>query len=307
MLPHDVECLFLIRGVMEWFRKRQGIILALPAILLILIFKVYPLVSGVFLSFTSSPKGVGTNEFVGLQNYFRLFNDEVFLNSLLNIVKAVLVIPIFVIVPLLIAFIIHKRFFGWSFFRATYFFPYLLPPVMVGFMFGFVLGPNGPVNIILRSIGFDALALNWFGNHNVALFSILGVILWSWFGLGTITYLASMGAIPEELYESAILDGAKPMQMLWFITIPSIIPTIGYWAVLVTTSFFIGLFPYIYALTEGGPGYATMMPEYYVYLVSTRYLDSGYASAIGFILFIFIFILAMIQIRFMYLGSQDDV
>lgn len=292
---------------MEWLRKRQGVLLALPAILLILVFKIYPLMNGVLLSLTSSPQGVGTKEFVGLQNYIRLFSDKIFLNSLVNIGKAVLVIPLFVVVPLLIAFIIHKRCWGWSFFRATYFFPYLLPPVMVGYMFSFVLGPSGPLNIILKSIGLGALAVNWFGDQGVALFSILAVILWSWFGLGAITYLASMATIPEELYESAILDGARSSQMLWYITIPSIIPTIGYWTVLVTTSFFIGLFPYIYALTEGGPGYATMMPEYYVYLVSTRYLDAGYASAIGFILFLFIFVLAMIQIRYMYTGSSDDV
>jgi len=292
---------------MEWLRKRQGVLLSLPAILLILVFKIYPLVNGVLLSLTSSPQGVGTKEFVGLQNYIRLFSDKIFLNSLVNIGKAVLVIPLFVVVPLLIAFIIHKHCWGWSFFRATYFFPYLLPPVMVGYMFSFVLGPSGPLNTILKSIGLGTVAINWFGDQRVALFSILAVILWSWFGLGTITYLASMATIPEELYESAILDGARSDQMLWYITIPSIVPTIGYWTVLVTTSFFIGLFPYIYALTEGGPGYATMMPEYYVYLVSTRYLDAGYASAIGFILFIFIFVLAMIQIRYMYTGSTDDV
>lgn len=292
---------------MEWARKHQGILLALPAIVLIVIFKIYPLINGVLMSFTSSSQGVGTKVFVGMNNYVKLFSDKIFLNSLLNIVKAVLVIPIFVIVPLLVAFIIHKRCWGWSFFRATYFFPYLLPPVMVGYMFSFVLGPNGPVNSILTSIGLEKLAINWFGHQSIALFSILAVILWSWFGLGTITYLASMSTIPEELFESAILDGAKSRQLLWYITIPSIIPTIGYWTVLVTTSFFIGLFPYIFALTEGGPGYATMMPEYYVYLVATRYLDAGYASAIGVVLFLFIFILAMLQIRYMYTGSQDDV
>ena len=292
---------------MNWLRKRQGILLTLPAIILIVLFKLYPLISGILLSFTSSSKGVGVNEYVGFANYVRLFHDEIFLGALFNILKAILVIPIFIAVPLVVAFIIHKRFFGWRFFRATYFFPYLLPPVMVGYMFSFVLGPNGPLNIILKNAGFEFLAINWFGDQRFVIFSILSVILWSWFGLGTITYLASMGAIPDEYYDSAKLDGTKPRQMLWYITIPSIIPTIGYWAVLVTTSFFIGLFPYIYALTEGGPGYASMMPEYYVYIIATKYLDSGYASALGFVLFLLIFFLAILQIKYMYLDSTDEL
>jgi len=284
----------------------EGLLLAAPALLLILVFKAYPLIKGVALSLTSSAKGVGVNEFVGIQNYIRLFNDRVFLGSLVNILKSIIVIPIFVVIPLIIAFIIHQKCTGWRFFRATYFFPYLLPPVIVGYMFSFILGPYGPVNSIIESIGLEKFAINWFGDPNIAIFSIFGVILWSWFGLGTIIYLASMGTIPEDLFESAILDGAKPRQLLRYITLPHIVPTLGYWAVLITTSFFIGLFPYIYALTEGGPGYATMMPEYYVYIVSTKYLDAGYASAIGFVLFLLIFVLAMIQVKFMYTNNMEE-
>ena len=283
---------------------REGILLVLPALVLIMVFKAYPLAKGIALSLTSSPTGIGVNEFVGLQNYVRLLNDRVFVESLINILKGISVIPVFVVIPLIIAFLIHRQYTGWRFFRATYFFPYLLPPVIVGYMFSFVLGPYGPLNIILEQVGLEVLALNWFGDPRIAMYSIFCVILWSWFGLGTIIYLASMGTIPFELYESAVLDGAKPLQLLRHITIPHIVPTLGYWTVLITTSFFIGLFPYIYALTEGGPGYATMMPEYYVYIVSTKFLDAGYASALGFVLFIFIFILTMIQVKYMYTDNE---
>lgn len=294
-----------IRTNTKRFGISEGLIFALPALLLILVFKVYPLVNGVLLSFTSSER-VGTNVYVGLANYAKIFQDKIFLNSLLNLLKIIATIPIFILVPLLMAFAIHQKYKGWRFFRATYFYPYLLPPVMIGYMFGFVLGPNGPFNLFLKRIGLGFMALNWFGTPSIAIYSILLVILWSWFGLGTITFLASMGTVPEALYESARLDGATPRQLLWYITVPHIMPTIGYWTVLITASFFIGLFPFIYALTEGGPGYSTMLPEYYIYLVSTSFLNPGYASALGIILFIFVFVLSIFQVKYMYNSSDED-
>jgi len=294
----------MLKSRWYFFNKWEGLLLCLPAIVLILIIKGYPLIQGFYLSLTS-PETIGHNVFVGLENYRRLLADKIFLVSIINILKSFLALPAFVIIPLIIAFFIHQRVPGWRFFRATYLFSYLLAPVMVGYMFSFLLGSYGPINTFLKKIGLEVLAINWLGNPGMAIFTVFGIILWSWFGLGTIIYLASMGTIEENLYESARLDGANNWHILFYITIPHILPTMGYWSVLVTTSFFIGLFPFIFSLTEGGPGYATMMPEYYIYIVATKFLNAGYASALGVVLFFFIFILSLIQIRLMFTRERS--
>jgi ABC-type sugar transport system permease subunit len=286
-------------------RKRwEGYLLLLPAVVLILALQGYPLIQGFYLSLTTS-KTVGVNLYVGFQNYRNLLSDRIFFRVLINILKSFVVLPVFVIVPLIIAFLIHRRVPGWRIFRATYLFSYLLAPVMVGYMFSFMLSPYGPVNMLLRKIGLGVLAIQWLGNPGIAIFTVLGVILWSWFGLGTIIYLASMATISDDLFESAVLDGANRRQMLYFITIPHIMPTMGYWSVLVTASFLIGLFPYIFSLTEGGPGYATMMPDYYLYLVATRFLNPGYASTLGIVLFFVVFARSIMQIRLMSIRETE--
>jgi ABC-type sugar transport system permease subunit len=285
---------------MTWFllNRWEGYALFLPAVILILVLKGYPLINGFYLSLTV-PESVGKNIFVGFENYRSLMSDKIFFTVLVNVLKSFLVLPVFVIIPMIIAFLIHRKIPGWRIYRATYLFSYLLAPVMVGYMFSFLLSPYGPFNTVLRNIGLEVLAIQWLGNPGIAIFTVFAVILWSWFGLGTIIYLASMATIEEDLYESAALDGANKWQILINITVPHILPTIGYWSVLVTASFLIGLFPFIFALTEGGPGYATMMPDYYIYLVATRFLNPGYASTLGVVLFFVVFVLSLIQIRLM--------
>jgi len=273
-------------------------------LLLVLVLKGYPLARGAYLSLTR-PVGVRHNEYAGLANYRMLIEDDVFRAAMTNALKGFVVLPLFVAIPLLTAYPIFLRVRGWRFFRATYFFSYTLPPVMVGYIFSFILGIDGPLNTFLRRIGFDRLAIQWFGTLNTALWSVFAVVLWSWFGLGTVVYLAGLATIDEDYLDAAKVDGAGWLQTLRHIVVPSITPTIGYWSVVCTTGLLIWLFPFIFVLTEGGPGYASMTPEYYIYLVSTRYVDPGYASAMGLALFVLVFFASIFQVRIMYLQSKE--
>jgi len=277
----------------------EGIILFIPAMIFIIVFKFYPLIKGFYLSLYKF-SGILDSRFVGFENYIKLLSDKIFLISLLNVLKSLLTLPAYILIPLILAFFLNRKVFGWKVFRATYLFSYLLAPVMVGYMFSFLLGSNGAINTLLRMIGLESVAINWLGNVNSAIWVVFGVVLWSWFGLGTLIYLASMSTIQEELFDSAKLDGANTFHILLHITIPHVAPTIGYWGVLCTTGLLIWLFPFIYALTGGGPGYATMMPEYYIYLTSTKFVNPGYASALGIVLFIVLMILNIIQTKVSY-------
>jgi raffinose/stachyose/melibiose transport system permease protein len=114
------------------------------------------------------------------------------------------------------------------------------------------------------------------------------------------TYLAGLSTIPEETLEAARLDGAGFFRQLWSVVVPSLRPTVAYWSVLCASGVLIWLFPLIYALTQGGPGDATMLPEYLVFLTTFQFLDRGYGSAIGIALFCFVAVLSIFSVRHMF-------
>lgn len=283
-----------------YFKKYwKGYVLFLPSVAIILLFKGYPLLRGFFLSFTR-PISILKNSYAGLENYKNMLVDNIFLISLINIFKSVSVLPIFISVPFLIAFLLHQRITGWKIFRATYLFSYLLSPVMVGYIFTFFFSTTGILNNFFELIGLKGLSFEWLANAHSAMWVVLFVVLWSWSGLGTIIYLAAMSSIDEDLYESARLEGANLFHLIIYITIPQMLPTISYWGVICTTGLLLWLFPFLFSLTEGGPGYASMTPEYYIYLTATRFIDPGYSSALGIFLFIIIALVSFFQIKMMF-------
>ena len=268
---------------------------------LALVFKLVPLARGVIASFTFSEFGV--TEWVGIANYRRMVLDPVVQQAFLNAVKVVATLPIWVVGPLVIALLLYQRTIGWSFFRAVFFLPFTIAPVIVGQVFRELLHAQGPLNQLLETLGLSFAALSWLGDKSIALFSLVGVVLWSYFGLGVVTYLAGLGTISEDLFDAAAIDGAGFFTRLIRIVIPLTLPIIGYWTVLCTSGMLIWMFPFIFAMTEGGPGYATMLPEYLVYVTAFRFNEPGYGTTIGIALFLFVFVFATYQVRYMYMSG----
>jgi ABC-type sugar transport system permease subunit len=233
-----------------------------------------------------------------------MLDDPAFTASMLNAVKVLVTLPLWILVPFVLAFLIFLKTPGWRFFRSAFIFPYIIAPVVTGYIFSFVLGLDGPVNQALRSVGLGFMAVQWFGDVHTALWALVAVALWGYFGLGVVIYLAGMANVPADYFEAAKLDGANWWQSMVHVGIPSLLPTIGYWSVICTAGMLIWFFPYIYAITSGGPGYASMLPEYYIYQTSTRYAEPGYASAMGVVLFAYILIVSFVQVRFMYFGGK---
>jgi ABC-type sugar transport system permease subunit len=128
----------------------------------------------------------------------------------------------------------------------------------------------------------------------------VGVALWSFFGLGVLNYLSALSTIPGEIIEASRLDGAGFWRMLVQVVLPMIKPMVGYWTVLCASGVLIWMFPLIYALTRGGPGDATMLPEFLVFLTTFQFLDRGYGSAIGLALFLFVAVISVFTVRYMY-------
>lgn len=286
-------------------RKEIGIALAflVPGVLLAVGFKLIPLIGGVNLSLQKT-SGFATPEFAGLDNYARILNDPVALESFRNSLIVILTLPVWVFLPLVLAVLLHQKTPGWRFFRAAYFLPYTIAPIVVGIMFRQILAPDGPLNTALRAIGLDVLAIEWLNGPSSALFSLVGVALWCFFGYGVLTYLAGLSTVPSEVLEAARLDGSGFWRTLFQVILPLIKPVVGYWTVLCASGVLIWMFPLIYALTQGGPGNATMLPEFLVFITTFSFLDRGYGAAIGVVLFLFVALISAFTVRYMYKGVR---
>jgi len=276
-----------------------GIALVVPAIVLVVVFKLIPLVRAFILSLYET-QGFADPTFAWFRNYQGMLKDPTFWGSFRNAALVFLTLPVWIMLPLLLALLIFQRVPGWKLFRAAYFLPYMIAPVVVGIMFRQILAPDGPLNAMLIGIGLAPFATEWLNGSSSALFSLTAVALWAFFGLGVLTYLSGLSTVSDEVIEAARLDGAGFWTLLVYIIAPLLKSVIGYWTVLCTSSMLIWMFPLIYALTRGGPGKATMLPEYLVFLTTFEFLDRGRGAAIGMALFVFAAAISAFVVRRMY-------
>lgn len=291
------------RGTRLWQQREpervMGYLFIAPALLLLAIFRFYPMLRGFMYSLTQWD-GINPPQFVGLQNFaFLLLRDDLFHAAILNAAKLLATLPVWVFFPMILAILIFQGVPGWRFFRAAYFFPNVLSAVIVGAIFNMLLRIDGPLNTFLKAIGLKVLAVDWLGNASTALPTVIAVAIWASFGSGVIVFLSGLSAIPEDFFDAAKIDGANWVQTLWYVTIPVLRPTIEFVAVAASMGMLTSMFGYIYVMTGGGPGTATYLPEYLIWVQQGRLNRPGYASAISVLLFFILFIVALFQIRLM--------
>lgn len=276
--------------------ERLALFFVLPALALVTIFRIVPLIWGLGYSFTDY-NGIAEPSFIGLANYAELARDPAFLDSLVNMLILIATLPIWIALPLVLAILIHQGVPGGKLFRAVYFFPAVLSSVIVGAIFNVLLRYDGSFNAMLKALGFSAV--DWLGNSSTALFSLIAVQLWATFGMSLLIFLAGLSTVPSDMLEAAKLDGAKLLQTWWYIVIPSLKPIIEFAAVVTTIGMLTSMFGLIYVLTAGGPGTSTTLPEFLIWLEQGKMNRPGYASAISMVLFLMMAGLAAIQIRIM--------
>lgn len=296
------------RNAQSYFRRRElmlGILFIAPGLALAIIFKLVPLIRGFILSLYET-RGFEDPTFAGLANYQRMLSDPAVADSFRNALIAFATLPVWIILPLVLAFLIFQKAPGWKIFRAAFFLPYMIAPVVVGIMFRQILAPDGPLNAFLISIGLESLAMEWLNGPLSALLSLTGVALWCFFGLGVLTYLSGLSTLSDDVLEAARLDGAGFWRMLVSIVVPLLKPVMGYWTVLCTSGILIWMFPLIYALTRGGPGSATVLPEYLVFTTTFQFLDRGKGAAIGMALFLFVAFVSAFVVRRMYSEGKAE-
>jgi ABC-type sugar transport system permease subunit len=277
-------------------RSLWGYAYAAPIVALVGVFVVYPVGSIVYHSFTRWD-GIAPAKWIGVANYSRLIHDSTFHTAIQNNLLFALAVPLWVIVPLVVAVLIYERIPGWRFFRATVFIPAVLSTVVVGILWSAMLGFDGPLNTFLRSVGLGGLAHEWLADAKYSIPAIMVVVLWAGFGYNTLIFLAGLAAIDTELFDAARVDGAGWWQTLWNVTIPSLRRTIELVTVLNVIGAFAYMFTYVYVITGGGPGFDTYVTEYYVYQQAFNFGNMGYASAVGVFLMVITIAVAVLQVR----------
>lgn len=253
-----------------------------PGVVLFVIFTIVPMVMAVYYSFFSWNGGKNMR-FIGLGNFANLLKDAVFGKALVNnlILAASCVVFQVGIAFVVSALLCSKMLKFKGFHRFAIFLPVILAPVVVGFLWKIVYNKDyGLLNYFLRLVGRENWIRAWLDDVKIVMASVTVPIVWQWIGLYVIIFVTSMKNIPEEIYESAELDGAGGVKRAIYITYPMIMDTVKV-SVILAISGCMKIFEHIYILTSGGPGNATMVMAMYAYKTSFITQKMGYGSAIS--------------------------
>lgn len=276
-----------------------GYLFIMPNFLSFLVFMVFPIVFSFCMSFTNWDL-LSDAKFIGFDNYVKLFTkDTMFLKSLGNtLLYSVYTIPLGMMCSLGLAVLLNsKRIRGVNFFRSVFFLPHVCMLAGVALVWKWFYNADfGVLNYILEVL--DLPPQKWLTDRNLALPSIAIMAVWKSAGYNMVIILAGLQGIPRYLYEAASLDGATGFHQFWSITLPLLMPTLFYILITSTISSF-QVFDAVMVMTKGGPANATMVYNYYLYQNAFTYFKMGYASAMGYILFMMIFVVTLLQMKVM--------
>ena len=255
----------------------------LPAVILTLMFTIWPTVQALYLSFTNATSLGLNNKFVWLDNYIYMFHDKSFVQALKNTAKLMAVVPVITIFcSLVLAFVLNQcKLKEMVLYRTIFYFPNIVSLTVVGIIWSFVFHPNvGIINKILGAVGLESLQRSWLGDSKTALWCIAFTLLWQAAGYYMVMHIAAMDGISPEIYESATLDGASAWRKLISITMPLMKDIIGITFVLALSGTINLSFVLSQVMTGGGPNGASSVLLQYMYTQGFVNGNFGYAMAI---------------------------
>ena len=289
-------------------RRRETVVsylFLLPALFFFVCFVVTPMAMGVVTSLTDSHMGGGS--FVGLKNYVDLFQDPVFLKSMVNTVIIVVVsVPVVTVFSLWVGSAIYEmRASARSFFRCVFYLPVVTGSVAVVVVWRWMFHTyNGLFNHLLTGAGILDRGFSFLGDPRTALACVILILFTTSIGQPIVLYVAALGNVDSSMVEAAEVDGATRMQIFWRIKWPAIMPTTLYVLVITTINSF-QCFALIQLLTSGGPNYATSTVMYYLYETAFQQYQYGYADAMGVVLAIVIALFSALQFKVMNGGATE--
>ncbi len=277
-------------------RLITGLLFISPWILGFLLFRVYPFVASLYYSFTFYPV-LQSPKWIGIRNYFNLFDDPRFLTSLWNSsYYAIGAVPLGALFGILLAMLLNMRVRGLSMFRTVFFLPSITPIVAAAIVWLWMFNPRiGIINYFLSLVGVQGPA--WMGDPQWAKAALILMSVWS-VGNAVVIYLAALQDVPRELLEAAALDGAKALQRIWHVTLPMISPVILFNVIVGLIAAF-QLFTQVHVMTDGqgSPADSTLMMSIYLFQSAFLFFKMGYASAQAWILFLIIVLFTLLLFR----------
>lgn len=274
------------------YKPRHAYLFLFIPLLFLMVFTILPSLGALYLSFTKY-NVFQPIEWVGLDNYIKALTSDKFLQAMKNTVYFwVLVTPALVILPIFVAVLINQKVPGVKYFRLIYYFPVLVSVVVTAFLWRWMFNLDGIMNYFLDIFGINSVG--WLADPKWVIPSLAVVTIWQGFGYYALFYLAGLQSIPQDLYESADLDGANFFQKTIYITIPMLRRIIFFVAVVSTMSAFKEL-TLMLTMTNGGPLGASTTVVLLVFKEAFENLNMGYASALSFLLFIVILIITLVN------------
>ncbi|WP_213450170.1 carbohydrate ABC transporter permease [Rhizomonospora bruguierae] len=271
-----------------------------PALILFVAVVIGPILLAAYTSlFKWNGFGGLPKDFIGLDNFRRLIDDDVFIGDLWRGLILIL-LSVFVQLPVALglALLLNQKIRGRAVYRVMFFAPYVLSEVITAVLFTMVLSPEvGLANNVLEKVGLGSLATEWLSDPATVLYAVFVVITWKYFGFYMILFLAARQSIPNELTEAASVDGADAWRTFRHVTLPLLGPTIRI-AVFLSVIGTIQLFDAVWVLTGGGPVNASETMAITMFQYGFRRYEVGYASAISMAMFLISLVFALLYQRF---------
>jgi multiple sugar transport system permease protein len=269
---------------------------ALPALILVVVFGVVPIIWSALMSFQRNNL-LAPPQWIGWENYKALPHDPYFKTSMVHIaVYTLLFVPLSIGGGLFAAVALNRKIRGIRFYRTAVFVPVVISSIATGIMFVWLLDPQfGLANWLLGKIGLGPFG--FFSSQDGALYSIIAMTVWGWIGFDVIVYLAALQGIPQELIEAASIDGATSWGIFRSVTLPLLSPATLFLVVFSSINA-IQLFDEVYFVTggSGGPGTSLYVPVLYLFKLAFQQGIAGYAAAIAYVLLVVVLILTVIQL-----------
>lgn len=281
---------FLAWGGVSW-------LFILPAVAIYVGVILVPILMGTGYAFTDWDGLRRVVNYNGLDNFRRMFGDIQVRSAIrTTLIIAFSLVAVKVALGLLLALAVNSNLKSRNWLRLVFFMPVVLTPIIVSYLWKYIFSNNGTLNTLLRTVGLDPL--RWLGDPTLALVSVIIVTSWQSVGLSMIIFLAGLQAVPPELDEAARIDGATPLQRLWYVTLPMLAPAT---TVCVVIALIQGLrfFDQIYALTRGGPGYATETLSTMIYRISFQFGEFSYGAAVALVFSLIVAVIVLPVMQFL--------
>jgi len=277
-------------------KERVGYYFILPSLTVLIVFVFVPMIVSGFLSFFSLDLMGGNLKFIYFDNYLRLLKDERFWNSLVNTVYYVFTtVPIQILIALLVAVAISRKSRFNNLLRSIYFLPAIASMTIISIIWSFLLDNDiGIITYYLSLLGIKTIS--WLKDPDWAMPAIIIISIWKTFGFNMVILLAGLKGIPDSYYEAAQIDGANKINQFFYITLPMLMPTLGFVFITSVISSF-QVFDQVFVMTRGGPLFKTETLVYYIYTRGFEAYTLGYASSIAQTLFIIILFCSVFMLK----------